>query len=118
MSPAIPLGCTSHLSERRRPSEVRADLENKLFEAVREGAGQAHIQQMEESAERNSKLIVAASQTDPDVARAIHALSDAYLVRLKALARLWARGLPKGLSWSDVLHEAIARGSRRWVGRN
>ena len=97
--------------------EAWTDLENKLFEAVREGAGQAHIQQMEESTERNSKLIVAADQADPDVARAIQSLSDADLVRLKALARLWARGLPRGLSWSDILHEAIARaldGSRKW----
>jgi RNA polymerase sigma-70 factor (ECF subfamily) len=44
-----------------------------------------------------------------DVACAIHSLSDADLVRLKALARFWARGLPAALSWSDVLHEAIAR---------
>ncbi len=68
--------------------ETQADRENKFLGAVREKASQAHTQQMEESAERNSKLIVAANQTDPDVARAIHALSDADLVRLKALARL------------------------------
>jgi DNA-directed RNA polymerase specialized sigma24 family protein len=97
--------------------EAQADRENKFSEAVREMTGQAHTQRMEESAERNSKLIVAANQADPDVARAIHSLSDTDLVRLKALARLWARGLPKGLSWSDILHEAIARaldGSRQW----
>jgi RNA polymerase sigma-70 factor (ECF subfamily) len=38
-------------------------------------------------------------------------------VRLKALACLWTRGLPAVWSWSDVLHEAIARaldGSRKW----
>ncbi len=43
--------------------------------------------------------------------------SSADLVRLKALARLWARGLPGGVGWTDVLHEAIARaldGSRKW----
>lgn len=52
-----------------------------------------------------------------DVAAAIDALSDLELVRLKALARLWSRGLPGGLGWSDILHEAIARvldGSRPW----
>ncbi len=51
-----------------------------------------------------------------DVADAIRALSDADLVRLRALARLRARGLP-GLDWPDLLNEAIARaldGSRRW----
>lgn len=51
-----------------------------------------------------------------DVADAIRALSDADLVRLRALARLQARGLP-GLDWPDLLNEAIARaldGSRRW----
>jgi DNA-directed RNA polymerase specialized sigma24 family protein len=38
-------------------------------------------------------------------------------VRLRALARLWTRAMPRGLSWSDILHEAIARaldGSRKW----
>ncbi|WP_247493208.1 hypothetical protein [Bradyrhizobium sp. 142] len=52
-----------------------------------------------------------------DVGSAIDALSDIDLVRLKALARLWSRGLPGGLGWSDILHEAIARvldGSRPW----
>jgi RNA polymerase sigma-70 factor (ECF subfamily) len=52
-----------------------------------------------------------------DAARAIRALSDADLVRLKALARLWSRGLPGGLGWVDVLNEAIVRvldGTRAW----
>ncbi|UFZ05575.1 sigma-70 family RNA polymerase sigma factor [Bradyrhizobium ontarionense] len=38
-------------------------------------------------------------------------------MRLKALAQLWSRGLPGGLGWADVLHEAIVRvldGSRVW----
>src|SRR5882757_8888057 len=55
--------------------------------------------------------------TTVDVARAIHALSDTELVRLKALARLWSRGLPGGLGWADVLNETIVRvldGSRAW----
>jgi hypothetical protein len=55
--------------------ESWSDRENKFFEGVREKAGQAHTRQMEESTERNSKLIVAADQTAPDVARAIHSLS-------------------------------------------
>jgi RNA polymerase sigma-70 factor (ECF subfamily) len=52
-----------------------------------------------------------------DVGRALRALSDADLVRLKALARLWSRGLPGGVTWTDILNEAVLRaldGSRRW----
>lgn len=52
-----------------------------------------------------------------DVGRALGTLSDADLARLKSLARLWSRGLPGGLGWTDVLNEAIVRsldGSRRW----
>lgn len=52
-----------------------------------------------------------------DIGRALRALSDADLVRLKALARLWSRGLPGGLGWTDILNEAVVRcldGSRRW----
>jgi RNA polymerase sigma-70 factor (ECF subfamily) len=63
------------------------------------------------------KPTVAVARTAAEVASAIHALSDADLMRLKALARLWSRGLPGGLGWTDVLHEAIARvldGSRPW----
>jgi len=59
----------------------------------------------------------AAGRTAADAASAIEALSETDLVRLKALARLWSRGLPGGLGWTDVLHEAIVRvldGSRGW----
>jgi RNA polymerase sigma-70 factor (ECF subfamily) len=72
---------------------------------------------MERFTERSAGAIVAVESTTLDVARAIHALTAADLVRLKALARLWTRGLPEVLGWSDVLHEAIARaldGSRKW----
>jgi DNA-directed RNA polymerase specialized sigma24 family protein len=58
---------------------------------------------------------VAAARTD--AASAVEALSETDLVRLKALARLWSRGLPGGIGWADVLHEAIVRvldGSRPW----
>ena len=41
--------------------------------------------------------IAAAVEPPAAAARALHALSDADLVRLKALARLWSRGLPAGL---------------------
>lgn len=72
---------------------------------------------MERFAERSGTVAVTVDNTTADVARAIHALSDADLVRLKALARLWTRGLPDSVGWADVLHEAIARaldGSRKW----
>ena len=52
-----------------------------------------------------------------DVTTALHSLSDADLLRLRALARLHARGTPGGTTWSDLLNEAVVRaldGSRRW----
>jgi len=72
---------------------------------------------MEHFTEGSGRRIVTVDNTTVDIARAIHSLSNADLVRLKALARLWARGLPGGVGWTDVLHEAIARaldGSRKW----
>ena len=51
------------------------------------------------------------------VSRALAALSDLDLLRLRALARLRARGLPPGIDWSDLLNEALARalaGARQW----
>jgi DNA-directed RNA polymerase specialized sigma24 family protein len=59
----------------------------------------------------------AVERTAADAASAIQALSETDLVRLKALAQLWSRGLPGGIGWTDVLHEAIVRildGSRVW----
>jgi DNA-directed RNA polymerase specialized sigma24 family protein len=64
---------------------------------------------MERIFERNRRIAVTVDHTTVDVARAIHALSDTDLVRLAALARLWSRGLPGGLAWTDVLNEAIVR---------
>jgi DNA-directed RNA polymerase specialized sigma24 family protein len=52
-----------------------------------------------------------------DVGAALAALSEADLLRLRALARLRARSLPGGMSWSDPLHEALLRaltGARPW----
>jgi RNA polymerase sigma-70 factor (ECF subfamily) len=50
--------------------------------------------------------------------RALHArlVNEAELLRLKAIARLHARGLPPPVDWSDLLQEAFTRvldGSRR-----
>lgn len=57
-----------------------------------------------------------AEDTPGDVARALARLSETELLRLKAIARLRARGLPSGTGWSDLLNEAFARaldGTRR-----
>src|SRR5258708_3299423 len=72
---------------------------------------------MEHFAERSGRRVGTVDNTTVDIARAIQLLSDADLVRLKALARLWTRGLPPCVGWADVLHEAITRaldGSRKW----
>ena len=52
-----------------------------------------------------------------DVGVALAALSEEDLLRLRAIARLRARSLPDGMSWSDLLHEAVLRvltGARPW----
>ncbi|HJU18050.1 MAG TPA: hypothetical protein VJ770_16475 [Stellaceae bacterium] len=52
-----------------------------------------------------------------DVGAALAALSEEDLLRLRAIARLRARSLPDGTSWSDLLHEAVLRaltGARPW----
>jgi RNA polymerase sigma-70 factor (ECF subfamily) len=51
-----------------------------------------------------------------DMARAVAALSETDLLRLKAIARLRARDLPRDIGWADLLNEAVARslgGSRQ-----
>jgi DNA-directed RNA polymerase specialized sigma24 family protein len=72
---------------------------------------------MEDFAKRTNSSAVTVGNTTVDTMYAIRALSDVDLLRLKAIARVWARGLPGGVGWTDVLNEAIARvldGSRRW----
>ena len=67
--------------------------------------------------ERSARIVETVDRTAVHAARAIRALSDTDLIRLKALARLWSRGLPGGLGWADILNEAIVRvldGSRPW----
>jgi DNA-directed RNA polymerase specialized sigma24 family protein len=52
-----------------------------------------------------------------DVGAALATLSEEDLLRLRAIARLRARSLPGGISWSDLLHEAVLRalaGTRPW----
>src|SRR5258708_30429766 len=65
----------------------------------------------------NAPKPIVAEEPSRDVASVLGALSNAELLRLNALARLWTRGMPETLSWADVLQEAIARaldGSRKW----
>lgn len=52
-----------------------------------------------------------------DMGAALVALPKEDLLRLRAIARLRARSLPGGMSWSDLLHEAVLRalaGTRPW----
>lgn len=52
-----------------------------------------------------------------DIRAALAALPETDLLRLRAVARLRARALPGGVSWSDLLHEAVVRalaGTRPW----
>lgn len=57
-----------------------------------------------------------ADQAGDFIARLLEKVSKTDLLRLKAIARLHARGLPAGIGWTDLLHEAIVRvldGSRK-----
>jgi RNA polymerase sigma-70 factor (ECF subfamily) len=68
------------------------------------------------SATRSSGALDA-SDSAVAVSRALAELSEEQLLRLGAIARLRARALPSGISWSDLLHEALVRaldGSRQW----
>jgi DNA-directed RNA polymerase specialized sigma24 family protein len=52
-----------------------------------------------------------------DVRAALATMPAEDLLRLRAIARLRARSLPPGMSWSDLLHEAVLRalaGTRPW----
>jgi DNA-directed RNA polymerase specialized sigma24 family protein len=72
---------------------------------------------MQQSAERHRTYPGGIARTTERVAHALRRLSDSDLLRLEALARLRARGLPAGIGWSDLLNEAIRRaldGSRPW----
>jgi DNA-directed RNA polymerase specialized sigma24 family protein len=72
---------------------------------------------MMEISELAEREVVDAADSAAAVSRALAGLSGTDLLRLRALACLRAKGLPNGISWSDLLHEALARaldGSRRW----
>ena len=57
-----------------------------------------------------------ADEPDDLFTRVLERVSKTDLLRLKVIARLHARGLPAGIGWTDLLHEAIVRvldGSRK-----
>jgi DNA-directed RNA polymerase specialized sigma24 family protein len=72
---------------------------------------------MIETSERSPSPVTNRADSAAAVSRALTALSETELLRLQALARLRARGLPPGVAWTDLLHEALVRaldGSRQW----
>jgi DNA-directed RNA polymerase specialized sigma24 family protein len=72
---------------------------------------------MMETPELTRRAATDALDSAAAVSCALASMSGVDLLRLQALARLRARGLPPGLVWSDLLHEALARaldGSRQW----
>src|SRR5207237_711117 len=95
-----------HSQECGRRARVRT-ARNKFSPPVRRRLRRAHTRiDMERFTERSARIADAVDHTTVDAARAIHALPDTDLIRLKALARLWSRGLPGGIGWTDVLNEA------------
>ncbi|WP_428485149.1 hypothetical protein [Rhodopila sp.] len=72
---------------------------------------------MTQSVTRRRSLVEPVDPPSEDVGWAIRSLSDTDVLRLHALASLRARGLPGGVTGSDLLNEAILRaldGSRQW----
>src|SRR5580658_846237 len=62
------------------------------------------------------KLIDKRDLLPTQTALALGIASEMELLRLKTIARLYARGLPPDVAWDDLLQEAITRvlvGSRR-----
>jgi DNA-directed RNA polymerase specialized sigma24 family protein len=67
--------------------------------------------------QRPKEWVACAPPAPQDIGSALAALSEDDLLRLRAIARLRARALPGGISWSDLLHEAVVRalaGTRPW----
>ncbi|HEY3908464.1 MAG TPA: hypothetical protein VGM07_01080 [Stellaceae bacterium] len=73
---------------------------------------------MAKDSHRPKEWIACAPPAPPrDIGEALATLSEDDLLRLRAIARLRARSLPGGISWSDLLHEAMVRalaGTRPW----
>jgi DNA-directed RNA polymerase specialized sigma24 family protein len=71
---------------------------------------------MTQAVDRSYILMEPAGPSPADMAAAIRSLPNTDLLRLCALARLRARALPQGVTWADLLNEAVLRaldGSRR-----
>jgi hypothetical protein len=47
--------------------------------------------------------------TPADAALTLKVVSESDLLRLKTIARIYARGLPADVGWADLLQEAFAR---------
>jgi RNA polymerase sigma-70 factor (ECF subfamily) len=95
---------------------MRAD-KKIYFSRMSAGSSKRRMMQVMEIAESRGTFVTDAAESAVAVAHAFAALSELDLVRLNALARLRARGLPDGTLWSDLLHEAMMRaldGSRQW----
>jgi RNA polymerase sigma-70 factor (ECF subfamily) len=73
---------------------------------------------MAKDSQRPKELTAYAPPAAPrDIGEALAALSEDDFLRLRAIARLRSRSLPGGVSWSDLLHEAVVRalaGVRPW----
>src|SRR5271163_4921104 len=98
-------------------SQPRGRRRNLLLPCPHRRPSCAYSVAMQRSAERTQIQPASLARTTEQVAHALRRLTDADLLRLEALARLRARGLPGGVAWSDLLNEAIRRaldGSRPW----
>ena len=73
---------------------------------------------MVKDSQRPKELTAYAPLAAPrDIGEALAAVSEDDMLRLRAIARLRARSAPGGVSWSDLLHEAVVRalaGMRPW----
>lgn len=72
---------------------------------------------MPDTSQRTKEWVRRPAPVERDVRAALSALPEEELLRLRAIARLRARSLPGGVSWSDLLHEAVLRalaGARQW----
>ena len=107
--------CTSHVGGARWPAPRTGQ---RYFSShVRVRGRAAHIVRVTESLQRWWGPACRGEPPARDVACAVRELSATDLLRLRALARLYVTGLPADVTWSDLLHEAIARsldGSRHW----
>jgi hypothetical protein len=96
----------SPLSLSARGQEGRGHERNFFLTAVRVYASQAHSNWEERWQTRHSRVGNGARYVVPpqrDVGAALAALSEEDLLRFRAIARLHARSLPDGMSWSDLI---------------